>query len=268
MGDIAFQCHSCSKNLAVGDRYIGVTFPCPDCQTELTVPAPSLVFPCPNCGAVTFAPAEIRGLVYGCPECETLYEVPQLSTIRCGACKVHLEIDDGDYAQFSGTDVECPQCTLPVPVPVLPTLAPPPAPPAPEESEVPPGDQVLIVCGSCETQIEMTSAVHAVKAGKLIRCPNCKGFFRVPETAQVKMDEPAPRAAQPPKAVDKGGGEFGKTMRMDSILENIPQAQALHEGRCLYCNRPVRQLDDHTVVCDHCQRVIRTVKRRPTGPRR
>ena len=40
--DIIFECPQCGKSLAIDPRGIGLVIACPDCRTEVQVPAPQL----------------------------------------------------------------------------------------------------------------------------------------------------------------------------------------------------------------------------------
>jgi predicted RNA-binding Zn-ribbon protein involved in translation (DUF1610 family) len=40
--DIIFECPQCGKSLAIDPRGIGLVISCPDCQTQVEVPAPRL----------------------------------------------------------------------------------------------------------------------------------------------------------------------------------------------------------------------------------
>jgi hypothetical protein len=255
MRDIAFQCPQCSKNLAVGDRYVGVVFACPDCHAELKTPRPIFVFPCPTCGCVMFGPGELRGKVFGCPDCETQFEVPQHPTVRCAICSVHLEMDEECYHGVEGTPVECPQCQSSVDVPALPK-------PVFDIPKPAPASTVAVRCRGCMSDVHLEANVVAKMGGKLIRCPKCHRFLMVPHT-KSRPEEMATRKAQAPKVMDPKAGPFARTMRLDDILETIPQARQLHEGGlCLYCNMPLRQLDERSFVCEHCWRIVRTVRQR------
>jgi phage FluMu protein Com len=256
MSDIAFQCAGCSKNLAVGDTYIGVAFPCPGCQAQLIVPSPSFVFPCPLCGNHLFGDPNLPGQIYGCPDCDHMFTVPQMNTIRCPKCGVHLEMEDEDYAGVAGFEVDCPQCAAVVSVPLIPSSM--------VEEEAPPPDPELIdvPCPGCDAGIRLTPEVYKRDVGKLIRCPKCKRFLRVPARLTEPKAASQPRAAEPPAPMDSANLDIKATMRMDSLLESIPQGRRVQEGHCLYCDLPTRQLDAHTFVCENCRRVFRTLKHR------
>lgn len=43
--DVIFECPQCGKSLAIDQRGIGLVVTCPDCQTEVQVPAPMMESP-------------------------------------------------------------------------------------------------------------------------------------------------------------------------------------------------------------------------------
>ncbi len=255
MRDIAFQCPHCSKNLAAGDRYVGVVFACPDCQVEISTPQPEFVFPCPACGCILFASKALRGEIYGCPDCEAPFEVPSLTTLRCAGCGVHLEVDDEWYADLAGSTVECPECGRRVDAPALPRpVFRPPAPSLP--------DTVVFRCRVCANDVRLQPQEAASRAGRLIRCPRCHGFILIPKEKGGMDERAVPRQTRAPRIMNEKPADFARTMRMDEILETIPQAHLLDAGTCLYCSRPLRQLDERTYVCKNCWRIVRKVRRR------
>jgi len=257
MGDLAFQCPECSKNLAVSDRFVGVVFACPDCQVELRAPTPTFGCPCPSCASQFFAPDTLHGQIFGCPNCNVQFVVPQSATVRCPGCGVHLEMDDDYFRELGGSAVQCPQCNSHVPVPVLPRPPGIPAQDVVEDFEEEP-ESVIFKCRACQSEIEMKGETFDRMTGRLIRCPKCRRYVRVPAT-RPRPAAPVPRQTAPPKMMDDDENSMGRTMRLDNMLDFIPQAHSLEEGLCPYCRMPLQRLQDRSFMCKFCQRVIRSV---------
>ena len=191
--------------------------------------------------------------------CESLFEVPTNHTVRCDGCGVYLEIEEEYYKELQGQVVECPSCEREVGVPSLPKPAYEDQP----EPEV--AVMVKLKCHGCMGVIELTPEKFERMKGRLVRCPKCRRLVRVPmkpPTRKREFDQPPTRKAKTQKMVDAESKPFAKTMRLDDIIDGSTQARTLEEGVCLYCNSPLKQMDDHTFVCESCWRVIRTVKRK------
>lgn len=120
MSDLLFKCSVCSKNLAVNVTLLGRRFICPECQTKIHAPKPTVVFKCPECGCDLAAPEKLVMQDFECPNCEQKIVVPDLSMLSCTSCGVEIELERDYYTELGGTDLECPECGEQIAVPPLP----------------------------------------------------------------------------------------------------------------------------------------------------
>jgi DNA-directed RNA polymerase subunit RPC12/RpoP len=117
-------------------------------------------------------------------------------------------------------------------------------------------------CSTCRTNLEIDDDLYGDLAGKSVACPQCNADISIPpletESASRKT---APSAA--PKGATTGlpDGFARKTMKLDEMLENIPQAKALEEGKCPYCGTALNKMHDRAFLCKNCGRVIRMIRR-------
>jgi len=119
---ILFECKECSNHVSVQGSSVGRIFNCPECGSEVQAPEPVVVFFCPSCFRQYSAPSGLRGKDYLCPNCEAKIHIPDVSTLRCGACAVNVELEDDVYAEYERKSVACPECESNIQVPRRPRI--------------------------------------------------------------------------------------------------------------------------------------------------
>lgn len=229
MADILFRCPACSMCLSASDEFIGVAFACPGCQADVQVPVPVMDFACPSCQVDMAAPYDARSVLFGCPECETEMRLPANLTFRCASCRTPLELPEDQYREFAGHTAVCPECH--------------------EDLAIPPWQPGL---AGAPLQVAETTATSVAEE----ETP--------PQEVSAPPQAPAPPAPPTaPPAASAGAeatGGFNKTMKLNEMLETIPLAHTLEEGKCPYCHMPLKQLHKRAYLCKRCDRVIRTVR--------
>jgi transcription elongation factor Elf1 len=89
--ELRFACPACGQHLSATRVQIGVTAPCPNCNSAVTVPKTSTLplpapwplvrFACPSCGQHISATRVQIGVTAPCPNCKTAVTVPTTSTL-------------------------------------------------------------------------------------------------------------------------------------------------------------------------------------------
>ncbi len=94
--------------------------------------------------------------------------------------------------------------------------------------------------------MELDTEFYAELEGRKLECPECSESMSVPARPRVQK---ASDNSHPP-------GFGNKTLRLDTILESIPQANQLREGNCPFCGHAVEQYGAKSYTCSHCSRQI------------
>jgi len=102
--------------------------------------------------------------------------------------------------------------------------------------------------------IELDDGLFDELQGEMVDCPECGNRVPVPAKPVAK-----PGAAKGPEQKLPKGFK-NKTVRLDEIIDSIPQAQHVREGHCPYCGKETEQRDDAHYVCRTCGRMIHIVK--------
>ena len=128
----------------------------------------------------------------------------------------------------------------------------------PKQEEQSPDGEITLTCKSCRTDIKMKPENFERQKNRLIRCPSCKSFIKVTRPAPV--EEVPPNSSDNEEEAPSGGGrDLARTMRLDTLLDYLPQTKSVQESKCAYCASQLRHLGEKAFICDKCQRVIRTV---------
>ena len=115
MSDLLFICPKCSKNLVIDEHGAGASIKCPDCQTVVVVPKPTIFFKCPGCKCDLSAPHELNAKVRGCPICqkELIISASKAAKHRlsCPNCTTDLLLDIDNLAILTnGATINCINC--------------------------------------------------------------------------------------------------------------------------------------------------------------
>ena len=105
------------------------------------------------------------------------------------------------------------------------------------------------VCPNCEISMVIEDDYYAEVQSQQVSCPGCgKDIFIPPLVA-------ASAAKGDQRSLAK------KTLKLDNLLEGIPQLRSLEKGLCPYCESKLEKGAGGAFVCRRCQRVITTLKR-------
>ena len=198
-----------------------------------------ILFRCEHCLQGLSVEDGYSGADLICPYCSQMVTVPAIcSWFACASCGCSLASGDGSKGDVFG----CPHCGARLEVP----------------------ENITVRCISCSVYLELNDEYQAEFGGQTVDCPECSGDVLIPEMIQEEAVEPEPSdeaaAIQPAPPQDHSGEFMQKTMKLDEILEDIPQSQSISKGKCPYCAQPLRNLHDNAYLCKRCHRVIRTVK--------
>ena len=125
-------------------------------------------------------------------------------------------------------------------------------------------DEIKLTCKSCGTDIKMKQETFERQMGRLVRCPSCRTFIKVARPVEHEEGQEAVSGSEEElPAGDTAGGSraLARTMRLDTLLDYLPQTKSVQESKCPYCTSPLRHLSERAFICDKCQRVIRTISR-------
>ena len=169
-----------------------------------------------------------------CPHCQNVADVP-LPAIRffCPWCEADLFASK----EFVGEPATCPNCEQAIDVPACTT----------------------ILCPKCDVALEIEEEYYRDLMGDTMECPSCGSNVTVPLIG--------PGSAQELREAVKSDRQVPakKTIRLDRLLGDIPQAKSLEEGRCPYCQGEVEKTATGAYKCPRCRRVISLHKRKVSG---
>lgn len=193
----------------------------------------NILFQCPKCDAGLAVDYSLRANQLACPACRQFIVPPTPDVVfTCPACNTELAAP----RLAKGALFACPSCETDVTVPQSTTLR----------------------CQKCNVCMEVDESYYVELAGSTVECPDCGGDVVVPA---IVISASARAEAKPAPAKSSHQKNLAKTFKLDEILDNIPQAQSLHEGKCPYCGAPVTSADQLSFSCNICGRIIRTIKR-------
>jgi len=190
-----------------------------------------VLFECANCGKHCCVGEQAVGKQFPCPDCGEAVRAPEpVLVFPCPSCGTICSTTEA----LGGTGFLCPACE--------------------EEMQIPVSS--ILVCASCGINMELDDDFYSELEGRKLECPECGESLAVP--ARPSLQEKADAAPHPP-------GFGHKTLRLDTMLESIPQADQLRDGHCPFCGHPVEQYNAKSYTCSHCSRQITmtapTVKR-------
>ena len=76
--NIHFKCPVCGKHLEIDEAGAGMTVPCTDCSTALTIPAPTAKHTCPQCNVAVLVDDNLKDETFECSNCHGRFYVPNL----------------------------------------------------------------------------------------------------------------------------------------------------------------------------------------------
>ena len=186
-----------------------------------------ILFQCTECDKHVAVADVFIGKRFQCPDCRARIESPEPSIVfPCPACHSRLAAPD----PLRGEAYLCPNCG--------------------EEIDIP--ENTTVACPACGVNMELDDDYYAELEGKTINCPECE----VPVGIPARPRKPAPLAAG--SRLPSGFGH--KTIRLDELIEGIPQAESLKDGICPYCANKIHQMGNQQFVCRTCGRLIKTVR--------
>jgi len=168
-----------------------------------------------------------------CPECQTKIHAPKPAVLfTCPACRADLAAPEKLILQ----DFECPHCEQSVLIPDLSTVS----------------------CPSCEVAVELDREYYAELVGSDFECPECQAKIPVAPLPGSSVEAQESDDAILPKGFGR------KTMKIDNLIMQMPQAQRLSVGVCPYCAGKVHVLHGSSYVCKTCGRIMRTANKPPS----
>jgi len=188
-----------------------------------------ILFQCSACGKHMCVTGKLVGKHFRCPECEAKVQAPDSTFVfHCAHCFTEFAAAN----DLKSTNCLCPNCEEVIAIPACTTLR----------------------CGECSVLIEIDDDDYLEFEGKSVLCPECGEDIVVPAKPH-ESELTVPRGSirnMPP-------GFGNKTLRLDEIIDNIPQADQLKKGRCPYCGRPIWKMDAKSFACRNCGRLIQAV---------
>jgi transcription initiation factor IIE alpha subunit len=179
-----------------------------------------ILFTCEACGKHCCVGDRAVGKQFPCPDCGKSVQAPEPALVfPCPHCKTSFSAPDA----LGGSGFLCPACEEHFDIPVT----------------------SILVCTACGVNMELDEAFYAELERRRLECPECGESLPV---------LPRPRIKKAGRAHPPGFGH--KTLRLDTILESIPQADQLREGICPFCGHVVEQYNDKSYTCSHCSRQI------------
>jgi predicted RNA-binding Zn-ribbon protein involved in translation (DUF1610 family) len=180
-----------------------------------------ILFACGACGKHCCVGEKAVGRQFPCPQCGGNVTAPEPSLVfpcpECGAvCATTRSMSSAEFL--------CPACEDPMEIP----------------------DTSILSCTGCGVNMELEDAFYSELEGTAIECPECGETLMVPLRPRIRK---AAAGAHPP-------GFGHKTLRLDTILEGIPQANQLRNGHCPFCGHAVEQYSEKSYTCSHCSRKI------------
>jgi DNA-directed RNA polymerase subunit RPC12/RpoP len=180
-----------------------------------------ILFECSNCGKHCCVGANAVGKKFPCPDCGKIVLAPEPALVfPCPACGTVCSSPEA----LAGTSFLCPACD--------------------EKMSIP--ETSVLVCAACGVNMELDTDFYDELDGRKLECPDCGESLPVPARPRVKRAHPGPH---PP-------GFGHKTLRLDTILESIPQADQLRDGNCPFCGHAVEEYGTKSYTCSHCSRQI------------
>ncbi len=188
-----------------------------------------VLFQCGKCSKHMCVNASRIGKRFHCPDCASLVVVPPPAIVfPCPGCREPFAVAD----DLRETDFLCPSCEAVMHIPA----------------------RTVVACPHCSVNIELDEDLFGELQGQAIDCPECGNTVAVPA---MPAAAPGTAAAAARKLPD---GFKNKTVRLDEIIDSIPQAQHVREGHCPYCGNETEQRDNASYVCRKCGRMIHIVK--------
>lgn len=180
-----------------------------------------ILFQCGSCGKHCCVGEKAVGKQFPCPDCGEAVTAPEpVLVFPCPSCGTTCSC----LESLGGTGFRCPSCEEKIPIPLA----------------------SVLVCSACGVNMELENEFYAELEGRKLECPECGQSLPVPPRPRVKK---ATANGHPP-------GFGHKTLRLDTILESIPQANQLRDGHCPFCGHTVEQYNDKSYTCSHCSRQI------------
>ncbi len=180
-----------------------------------------ILFKCGSCGKHCCVGQKAVGQEFPCPDCGESVQAPEPTLVfpcpSCGTTCSALEA-------LGGTGFLCPVCEEQMSIPIT----------------------SILVCPACGINMELDDDFYSELEGRQLECPECGERLSVP--ARPRTEE-ADASNHPP-------GFGHKTLRLDTILESIPQANQLRDGHCPFCGHTVEQYNSKSYTCSNCSRQI------------
>ena len=119
MSDVVFKCPVCRKILCADDASVGVSFNCPSCGENVTLPQPEYIFHCAFCECKLLTIESMIGEKVECTSCGRELFVPgdsekisqptevNVINITCQSCSTELEVEG---SHLGGGMIDCPKC--------------------------------------------------------------------------------------------------------------------------------------------------------------
>ena len=190
-----------------------------------------ILFQCAECSTHMCVTGTLAGRHFRCPECENKVQAPNTTFVfHCPKCLTEFSSAN----DMKNTSCRCPNCEEVILIPQCTTLR----------------------CRECAVLIEIDDENYLEFEGKSVLCPECGADIEVPARPHESelADQNGSGGNMPP-------GFGNKTLRLDEIIDNIPQAEQLKKGRCPYCGRPIWKMDEKSFACRNCGRLIQPVTR-------
>lgn len=186
-----------------------------------------LLFKCSVCSKHLAVNVTMLGRRFICPQCHTKIHAPRPSIVfHCPRCRCELTAPE----KLAMQDFECPECENKI---VIPEVS-------------------VVTCPACDVNIELEKDYYRELAGGVLDCPECGRPIPVPV---LPSSAPAPAESSDDTVLPRGFGH--KTMKLDNIVHDIPQAERLNVGVCPYCSSKVHSLHGSSYVCKSCGRIMR-----------
>lgn len=105
------------------EKGAGKTFKCPDCQTPIVAPKPTIFFNCSSCKCDLSAPDEQMGKVRDCPFCQRIIIISDSKISKpkliCPECSANLLVDQDDLIGVESKTIQCIGCDSEIDVTLL-----------------------------------------------------------------------------------------------------------------------------------------------------
>lgn len=106
---VHFKCSKCGKHLEVDEKGAGMSVPCTDCGTSMTVPNSTTRHTCPQCHISVLVDDILKGASFECSTCRQMLHIPSpndKTDHRCPFCHIAVSVP----ASMRGCFTQCPNC--------------------------------------------------------------------------------------------------------------------------------------------------------------